>query len=234
MLRNVLIVDCETTGLDREKDRVIEIGYVLWSVEHRTMLEVYSGLLYAPENPAEHINSIPAAALANGDAEPWLRTGRAAATADAFVAHQADFDRAFAAQHIAAFDSGAAKPWICTREDFKWPKAGAGASLIATALAHGCAVVAAHRAVNDCLLLARLLESIPDVTERLDAALEHALLPKVRLVSLAPFEEKDGGKDNGVKGDPKRRGWGRVMAAEDSKTLPFRTRAEPSERDPRP
>ena len=70
MLRNVLIVDCETTGLDREKDRVIEIGYVLWSVEHRTMLEVYSGLLYAPENPAEHINSIPATALANGDAEP--------------------------------------------------------------------------------------------------------------------------------------------------------------------
>lgn len=225
-LRTVLIVDVETDSLDRETGRVLELGYVLWSVEHRTILEVFSGLLPAPANEAEAVNGIPAAALPPDDetarAYVWKHLARAAARADALCAHQADFDQAFC-ERCCRTD----KTWICTREDVKWPRAAAGTSLIATALAHGVAVVAAHRAINDCLTLARLFEAVPDIAERLEAGLAHALLPKARLVSLAPYEEREIVKEHGFKWDPKRREWWRYMTVADAAALPFQCREVP-------
>lgn len=228
-MKRVLILDCETTGLDREKDRVIEVGCILWDVEHRSMVEVYSALLPAQENPAEQVNGIPTALLRRVVPSPvWDRLGDLAAEADAICAHQADFDRAFVLPRMPEYFQrpchALKAPWLCTREDMTWPKAGTGESLIATALAHGVAVTSAHRAIHDCLLIARLFEAVPDIGERLKAAYEHAKLPKVRLVSLAPFEEKDIVKDHGFKWDPQRREWWRVMAVQDSLLLPFKVR----------
>lgn len=227
-MKRVLILDCETSGLDREKDRVLEVGCILWDVEHRSIVEVHSRLLPAQENPAEPVNGIPTALLRTmQDVGTWEGLASIANEADAICAHQADFDRAFCENLIAEHDTGAAKVWICTREDMTWPKTGTGESLIATALAHGVAVTSAHRAIHDCLLLARLFEAVPDIGERLDAAYAHAKLPKVRLVSLAPFEEKDIVKAHGFKWDQPRKEWWRVMATEDAKGLPFRTREVP-------
>lgn len=223
MMRTVCILDLETTGVDRENDQILEVGYVLWSVEHCTILEVYSGLLPAAANPAQEVNGIPQAAL---PVEPWddvwEHVSGAIVRSDAVAAHQCDFDRAFVAR--VRPELAEARPWICTREDMRWPRNGTGESLIATALAHGVAVVSAHRAISDCLLIARLFEVVPDIAERLEAARVHALLPKVRLVSLAPFEEKETVKAHGFKWDPNRREWWRVMAVEDAKGLPFKTR----------
>ena len=55
-MKRILIVDVETTGVDAAKDRVIELGFVLWSVEHRCILEAYSSLISHHENPAEAVN----------------------------------------------------------------------------------------------------------------------------------------------------------------------------------
>lgn len=234
-MRNVLIVDVETTGLDREKDQVIELGCILWSVKHRSLVEVYSRVLPCEDNPAQAVNGIPAALLREVAFSPvWDGLLDLAAEADAVCAHQADFDSAFVGTALSRLGDDAllrepisaalSDPWICTREDMTWPKTGAGESLIATALAHGVAVTSAHRAIHDCLLLGRLFEAVPDIGERLEAAYEHAKLPKVRLVSLAPFEEKDIVKDHGFKWDPQRREWWRVMAVQDSLLLPFKVR----------
>lgn len=230
-MKRVLLVDCETTGLDREKDHVIELGYVLWSVEHRTMLEVYSGLLPCAENSAEAVNGIPASVL-GADLEAhkvWGQFIGALCRAEAVVAHQADFDREVCRRGGGEYQQSVqqacdANVWICTIEDMKWPRNGAGRSLVSIALAHGVAVVAAHRAVNDCLTLARLFEAIPDIAERLEVAYQHALLPKGEVVSLAPYEEKDIVKQNGFRWYPDRRVWARHMTLDDAKSLPFRTR----------
>lgn len=61
---NVLIVDTETNGTEPTKDQMIEIGAILYSVEHRTTLCQLSFLLEgASHNNCEHINGIPFAAL---------------------------------------------------------------------------------------------------------------------------------------------------------------------------
>jgi DNA polymerase-3 subunit epsilon len=221
-IRTVVIVDTETSGLSPATDHVIELGYVLWSVEHRCMLEVFSGLLPCATNAAEAVNGIPQAALPS-EGEEWQDTwdllDGAICRADAVCAHQADFDRAFCERHVKTD-----KPWICTREDVRFPRAGTGTSLIATALAHGVAVVAAHRAINDCLTLVRLFEAVPDIAERLEAGLAHAMLPKVRLMSLAPYEERETVKAHGFKWLPELKIWVRTMAVQDAAALPFRTR----------
>lgn len=221
---NVLIIDSETTGLDSKKDVVIEVGAVLWSVKHRTMIECFSAVLNAEKNPAENVNGIPPAMLAERDPDDttcWVKVAEMACEAGAFVAHGAQFDKDWCGLEIAEHDTGAAKAWVCTIEDFVWPKPTPSRSLVSIALAHGVGVVAAHRAINDCLTLVRLFEALPDVDARISAAMKHAQLPRARVVARAPFEQKDIVKAHGFHWDPQRREWWRVMAKEDMKELPF-------------
>lgn len=44
----VLIIDTETTGLDPKSDHVIEVGAIVYSVEHGCSLASYASLLAAP------------------------------------------------------------------------------------------------------------------------------------------------------------------------------------------
>lgn len=224
-MKSVCILDVETTDIDPKNGHLIEVGAVLWSIEFRCILECFSGVMHAAENPAEHVNGIPAglvALCAPGFLGPVRRVDEMAEVADAVVAHKADFDKSWV--EPCGFDIVNSTPWICTIEDFTWPKPSPSKSLTALALAHGVAVVSAHRAIHDCLLLARCFEVIPDIAERLEAALAHAQLPKAEIHSLAPFEQKDVVKENGFHWDPARRVWHRTMAIEDAEKLPFATR----------
>lgn len=108
-----------------------------------------------------------------------------------------------------------------------WPKVGGGESLVVTDLAHGVAVTSAHRAIHDCLLLARLFEAVTDIDERLAIALARSRQPKARFVSLAPFAQKEVVKEHGFKWDGAAKEWWRVMPIQDAANLPFRTRQEP-------
>lgn len=230
MIRTICIVDVETTGLEPGKDQVIELGAILWSVEHCTMIEAYSRLLPAQANAAEAVNGIPAGALSVlQEAPTWDGLLDLAGEADALVAHNAAFDRAFIDRAVNGIEVdekpfALGDPWICTIEDFVWPRAGGGNSLIAIALTHGCAVVAAHRAINDCLLLVRLFESLPDIALRLTAAREHAKLPKNRHVALVSYEDREKAKVAGFSWEAGRKEWHRTMADVDAAKLPFRTR----------
>jgi DNA polymerase-3 subunit epsilon len=237
-MKNVLIFDLETTGLDRDKDEVIELGYVLWSVEHRTIIECYSALLPAESNAAEPFNlipssllrqlgaygsqdnAIPPAALSLG-ADPeiaWEIIANAARQSDCVVAHSAPFDRAFA-EAAAAPENLLKLPWVCTLEDMVWPIQSAYRNLVSIALAHGVAVTSAHRAINDCLLLARLFERIDDIDDRLHLAMQRAARPKARFIARTSYEDKDKAKAAGFHWNG--RVWHRTMAVEDAARLPF-------------
>lgn len=224
-MKTVLIVDVETTGLDPAKDQIIELAWARWSVEDRCLVDCASELVYALANPAEAVNGIPAALLlgAGKDApgifrEDWHGD-------EPIVAHNAAFDRSFITAWFGAEPINP-RPWICTMEDLQYPKPAPSRSLTAIALAHGCAVVAAHRAINDVLLLARLFESIPDIDVRLDAALAHAQLPKAWLTALVPFDRKDEAKAAGFHWVPERKEWRRYMTIADAAAFPFAVRQD--------
>lgn len=223
-MTNVLILDTETTDLEPSKGKLIEIGAVLWSVDYRSIVEVYSGVLSADENPAESTNGIPADLLrgAGLPPAPMMLVDDIAARAAFVVAHNADFDRRWV--QPLGFSRLNGLPWVCTIEDIEWPRPGPGKSLTAIALAHGVAVVSAHRAIHDCLLLTRLFEAVPDIDVRLGAALAHAALPKAEIHSLAPYEDREIVKAHGFHWDPARKVWHRRMAIADAEKLPFRTR----------
>jgi DNA polymerase-3 subunit epsilon len=229
-MKNVLVFDCETSGLDRDHDEVIEVGYVLWSVEHRTVLECYSAVLSGDGNAAELFNAIPPGARSFGtDPEiAWTIAGQAAQQADLVLAHQADFDRAFVWRAASSFETstpydGAADllklRWVCTIEDFLWPIVSASKSLVSIALAHGVAVTSAHRAINDCLLLARLLERVDHVDDLLHLALQRASRPKAEFIARTPYQQKDLVKAAGFHWNGTV--WSRYMAVEDAEKLPF-------------
>ena len=59
-IEKVLILDTETTGLDENKDEVIEIGCILFHVSSRSVLSQVSFLFPVKTNEAEYINGISA------------------------------------------------------------------------------------------------------------------------------------------------------------------------------
>lgn len=218
-MRELLIVDTETSGVDSKKDHLIEVGLVRWSVEHRTTIASGAWLVQAPENPAETINGIPPAILELGReiGDVHMIVTGWARQCDAVMAHNADFDSQWLP------DLG--KPWIDSAWDCEWPRPCSDRKLTALALAHGLAVLDAHRALPDCQLLARLLERVAELGHDVGLLLERAMRPKVKIVSLAPFEQKEIVKQAGFRWSPGERSWWRMMPVEDVAALPFRTRA---------
>lgn len=218
-MREILILDTETSGLDPKKDHLIEVGLVRWSVEHRTTLEATSWLVQAPGNPAEAINGIPPALLVHGRelSDSNVMVSKRAANCDAIAAH-GDFDRQWFPE--------LGRPWIDTAWDVDWPRAlnAESRKVHALCLAHGLAVLDAHRALPDCQLLARLLERVGELGHDVSLLLDRAMRPKVKVLSLAPFQEKEIVKQHGFRWNPEERVWWRMMPSEDLAALPFRTR----------
>jgi len=220
MIRRCLIVDTETTGLDHATDRVIEVGAILYSIESRATLASFATLIGGEGNPAENINRIPAAALQElggiTEIKDVFKSFRS--NADVIVCHNVEFDRPWFRNEWLEL------PWVCTAFDFDWPAATREAgSLIHLALEHGIGVSSAHRALNDCALIAALFDRMPLYGRDLQAMFERALRPKGIFQAVVSFEEKDRAKERGFKWDGATKRWTRRMAIEDSASLPFKT-----------
>ena len=172
MIENVLIVDTETTGLDPSKGaKLIEVGAILYNVKHKAILQQFSTLFPCDENPVSHINGI----------EPEVtkvKTPRLFITlvlsqmvdhCQAIVAHNAQFDRKFLAlidpAPIKSFDD---HRWICTKNDFKWPIPLFRNRLQDICMAMGVEYTEAHRALNDCTMIAKCFSKVNDLETRIN------------------------------------------------------------------
>lgn len=213
---NVLLVDTETSGVDSEKDCVIEVAATIYDLDLATPIESYASLIRADGNAAEPINRIPVAALAKApaDVEVWRRVSSMLADAKAILAHRAEFDRSFFPPTLAA-----SRPWVCTHEDWPWPN-GSG-TLVHVALAHGLGVATAHRAAADVDLMARLLTRCAEMGHDLGAMLARAMRPKVLVRGLQRFEDNHMAKAAGFRWDGERKWWVRRMVLDDIAALPF-------------
>lgn len=164
--RVAAIVDVETTGLDPGKHVVIEAAVVLYDLEALTVLTSYSTLVHQRDavthgNPARKWNGIDPAWLRGMPSQEsaWPRVKDVLARAELVLAHRAVFDRGFFPRELREL-----RPWSCTKFGVRWPHGPYGGHLVELVRAHELAYLGReeaeqeHRALGDCLLLARLLE----------------------------------------------------------------------------
>lgn len=189
MIETALIIDTETTGLNPEKgDKLIEVAAVLYSIKYKSILQCYSTLLPCETNPVEHINHIKAEATKcnypviqkmdywrNANVAPTvlveerlildeILSGMCDA-AHVCVAHNAEFDKNFI-KLLKCSDKLLNKKWICTQKDFKWPFQLYRFRLQDICFACRIPYANAHRALNDCILLAQCFSKVEDLETR--------------------------------------------------------------------
>ncbi len=178
MIENVLIVDTETTGLEPKKGSVlIELGAILYNVRHKAVIQSFSTLFPCEENPVIDINGISVESTQvkfnRSLVVPFF--ANMADFAQAIVAHNAQFDKKFIdtidPQPPVRFTQ---RKWICTKSDFEWP-----VPLYRNRLQDVCAAmnvpyVEAHRALNDCNLIAQCFSRVPDLERRINYSKKNA------------------------------------------------------------
>lgn len=196
----LLILDTETTGLEVTSSSVIEIGAILYSVTHRCILQQFSTLLpVAGSNPVKHINQIDAKASRASYPYQLAMTlfQNLHDRADYLIAHNAEFDRKWFGRGLLPPVS---KPWLCTCDDFSWPRASKSRlSLVNLALEHGIGVSNAHRALADCQLIATLFDRVDNFEAILKQAIERSQEPKHIFIANVSFQEKNLAKERGFR-----------------------------------
>jgi DNA polymerase-3 subunit epsilon len=222
-INKCLIVDTETTGIDPKDHMVIEIAAILYSVEANDVIGMAAMILPAEENPAEEINHISPALLNTVEEEGEVIKGFSSMlyammeTADVIVAHQASFDKGHLTKEN--LEIWSSKPWLCTKEDFKFSKGKPGDSLVNLALAHNVPVHGNHRAGVDVNLIAKIFRSYS--AEELQALFQHALLPRDYYVALTNFVEKEKPKNAGFSWNGEKKCWWKKLTPTEASKLDF-------------
>lgn len=220
---SVAIVDTETTGLDPKLGTCIEVAVVRYSVSSQAMIDCFSTLITADGNPIEQINHIPGQMLRRYGMEPshaWEQVADICQLCDVVLAHNADFDRQWLPPGFPE-----TPPWIDTCQGIRWPmESKPGSNLISLCLDHGIGVIDPHRALNDCLMLSRLLTRVAQLGFDLTELLEMGLRPMALFQAVVSYADRKIAKEHGFKWEeaPLKR-WVRKLAIEDAKLLPFKT-----------
>lgn len=216
-----LLVDTETTGLDAKKNDLIEIGAIIFDPNPGIVIETMSYVLPAETNPVEKINHIPASATQRwGRANPFEALDHFASTPEAMgtkrpvaLAHNAVFDKKW-------LPTLAEHEWICTRKDAVWPLMhGGGGKLTEIALAYGIGISRAHRALDDCLLIASLLERVHQMEGGLHDWYDRATADRIETKAMVSFDDKHLAKEAGFIFDYETKEWRKRMTVKEAKAL---------------
>lgn len=197
MTLRVLAIDTETSGLDPARDRVIEIGWVLWDVERKAALRMGGGLVegvtVSPEI-SELTGILPEDVREFGEPIEGLfsEITRDAQGVTYALAHNARFDRAFLeaeAKRVGRQRLFESFTWLDTMTDLPLPKHVRPRDLGGLCAAHGFAPLIQHRALMDALSCCRLLSCYP-----IDRVLYRAQSPEVIVRADVSFDDKDKAK----------------------------------------
>jgi DNA polymerase-3 subunit epsilon len=228
-----VILDLETTGLDPEKDKIIEIGLLEFAVEgdeEPSVVRSYGALCDPGVELTEEITRITGIKPSHvaGQSIDWAIVKSFLSRASIVIAHNAEFDRAFISrtEHL----EGLNLHWGCSMRHIDWRKHRfQSLSLNYLAADHGFVNPFAHRAVFDTATTFRLVK--PYLNELIIRSYEREYLLKA---VNSPFETKDVLRQRGYRWDPDERCWSRVVAesemAEERRFLEaevYRGRGEP-------
>jgi DNA polymerase III alpha subunit (gram-positive type) len=164
-------IDVETTGLDKEKDFITEIGAVLFDGETWAVLDEMSCLVRLPEGASLTDEIISLTGITNemlkekgvSIFDALVRLEGFSKDAVAFVAHNKDFDEGFynEAWKREGTEPKTKRPWYCSKGEVKSHRAKACTKLSHLALDYGLVVDGSvlHRALDDVKLMGRMLKS---------------------------------------------------------------------------
>tara|TARA_B100000900_G_scaffold189648_1_gene160645 strand:+ start:123 stop:935 length:813 start_codon:yes stop_codon:yes gene_type:complete len=222
-IEKILILDTETTGLDENKDEIIEIGCILFHVSSRAVLSQVSFLFPVTLNEAEPINGI--SAEVTNIVQPW-EDGlkfflKLVDSADAIVAHNVEFDKKwFGKGRLPKLD----KKWICSLDDINWSFKKSlknRPSVTDLALSFSIPVWSLHRALSDCFYISEVFKKCENLEELLIKATEPRFLYK----ALVSYEERSLAKKAGFRwNNPAEGAWARKLTVEEANNLDFKVK----------
>ncbi len=217
-LKRAAGLDLETTGLDFQAHKIVEIAVrpFTYRVDTGEVIEVEAGYT-ALQDPGEPLSPEVARItglcddLLKGQAIDWAQVERVLESVELIVAHNAGFDRPFMDR---ALPASREMLWGCSLKQVDWSAKGFDIQKLGIlAHQHGF-FVDAHRAMNDVNGMLYLL-SLPDETSGRPYFLELATNAARGSVLIcadgSPFETKDLLRSKGYRWDPERRSWCRAV-----------------------
>ena len=220
-IENILIIDTETTGLDENKDEIIEIGCILFNVTSKSVLSQVSLLFPVSSNEAEYVNGI--SAEVTNIKQPW-EDGlnfflKLVDCSDLIVAHNVEFDKKW-------FGKGRLpmlkKKWVCSLEDINWSfkkNLKNRPSVTDLALSFSIPVWNLHRALSDCFYISEVFKKCENLEELLIKATEPRFLHK----ALISYEERSLAKEAGFRwNNPVKGAWVKKLTLEEANSLDFK------------
>ncbi len=195
--RTGVILDVETTGLDQQKDEIIELGMVKFDYLPDGSITGLRDVFTSFNEPT--IPVPPEVTALTGITDEMVagrridKTAVSAFVADAVIviAHNAGFDRKFAERYWPVFER---KAWSCSATEIEWRKHGFEGSRLGYLLNGAGFFHQAHRAVDDCHALLEILAlELPTIgAPALAALLEQARKKTTRVwAEQSPFDLKD-------------------------------------------
>ena len=220
-IENILILDTETTGLDENKDEIIEVGCILFNVNSKSVLSQVSFLFPVSSNEAEHVNGI--SAEVTNIKQPW-EDGlnfflKLVDCSDLIVAHNVEFDKKwFGKGRLPKLE----KKWICSLEDINWSfqkNLKNRPSVTDLALSFSIPVWSLHRALSDCFYISEVFKKCENLEELLSKATEPRFLYK----ALVSYEDRSLAKKAGfLWNNPKQGAWAKKLTVEEANSLDFK------------
>jgi len=198
LIRVGIAMDVETTGLDKSRDKIIELGmrkflFNRTTGEVLTAAETFSALQDPGEPLSEEVKKVTGLtdAMLSGQAIDWKAAEQFLGEAHVILAHNASFDRPFLDR---ASPASATKIWGCSLKQIDWNAKGYSThKLDVLSIYHGF-FTDAHRALNDATALLHLVnqkEENSGATYLLEL-LTNAKRPTARVIaSRSPFDSKD-------------------------------------------
>lgn len=202
-----VVIDLETTGIDSENHKIIEIGVIQFMVTEDgsapAITNMYGGLEDPGEPLSDEIKKITGLEdqLLKGQAIDWPLIRSFLQQSSIVIAHNADFDRSFLQKRseLAGIDCH----WACSMKHIDWHAHGYKTrALNYLAADHGFINPFAHRALFDCAATFRLIG--PYFQE----LVERSYMKEYRVfATAAPFESKDKLKSRAYRWDNQKRVW---------------------------
>jgi DNA polymerase-3 subunit epsilon len=221
LLRGV-VIDTETTGLNSDKDAIIELGMVLFEYDPETgrafkVIESFDqledpGFPIPPESTEVHgitDDMVAGKQIDEKSVENFLEG------VSIVIAHNAKFDRVFLEKRLPIFEK---LPWGCSIEQVDWSREGIGsAKLEYIAYQYGM-FYEAHRADVDCFALLEVLQQkLPKSGELVLKSILNALGQKSYKVFAigSAFDTKDTLKAKGYRWDGDKKCWHTTVTGDD-------------------